>query len=378
MKLRTPAIDELLLAIHSVALAEDGWDKLISDVSLAVGASSASLVTMGHHPSVKPSSSLLELDPALVKRYADHWGQQDAWYLGAVRTGRIGVGLVNVDSQLIDYAEFKRTAFRNEYLRPLNIDRMMGIYLAGPTPRNSMVAMTFYRGKGRECFSAEKVELLHAIAPHLTLASENYWAAQSLRALLQANDFALDTLTSAVFGIDSRGVVRLTNQAADDLLRLRRWVEVSQGVLRPTRNVIDADALAKALAGASAGGSFRRVVSDAPTGTRAIISGAPCPRTQALWHPGCITALVWINVLAPAGDATLDLVKLFRLTPAERRLVDRMVAGDGLREAAQHLSISFHTARSQIKSVFAKTGFRSQAALLTFVTQLSVVHIPAR
>jgi DNA-binding CsgD family transcriptional regulator len=63
---------------------------------------------------------------------------------------------------------------------------------------------------------------------------------------------------------------------------------------------------------------------------------------------------------------------------AERRLVGRLIAGDDLREAALSLHVSLHTARTQLKSIFGKTGRRTQAALLTFVTRLSALRTPRR
>lgn len=55
---------------------------------------------------------------------------------------------------------------------------------------------------------------------------------------------------------------------------------------------------------------------------------------------------------------------MFDLTPAESRLVLRLVAGDSLRSAAQALGIGYETARTTLKSVFHKTGTRRQAELV--------------
>ena len=64
---------------------------------------------------------------------------------------------------------------------------------------------------------------------------------------------------------------------------------------------------------------------------------------------------------------TAFLKERFGLTPAEARLVLRIVAGDSLRSSAAALGIGYETARTTLKSVFHKTGTRRQAELVIVV-----------
>ena len=57
----------------------------------------------------------------------------------------------------------------------------------------------------------------------------------------------------------------------------------------------------------------------------------------------------------------------FGLTPAQSRLVLRLVAGDTLRFSAAALGIGYETARTTLKSVFRKTGTHRQAELVTMI-----------
>ena len=54
----------------------------------------------------------------------------------------------------------------------------------------------------------------------------------------------------------------------------------------------------------------------------------------------------------------------FSFTPAEAKLVDRLVAGKSLRQAAHELKITYETARTTLKSIFHKTGTHRQAELI--------------
>ena len=57
----------------------------------------------------------------------------------------------------------------------------------------------------------------------------------------------------------------------------------------------------------------------------------------------------------------------FGLTPAQSRLVLRLVAGDLLRLSAAALGIGYETARATLKAVFHKTGTCRQAELVIVI-----------
>jgi DNA-binding CsgD family transcriptional regulator len=57
----------------------------------------------------------------------------------------------------------------------------------------------------------------------------------------------------------------------------------------------------------------------------------------------------------------------FDLTPAEARLVARLMTGESLRSCATAVGIKYETLRGQLKSVFQKTKTHRQAELVTVV-----------
>jgi DNA-binding CsgD family transcriptional regulator len=83
-------------------------------------------------------------------------------------------------------------------------------------------------------------------------------------------------------------------------------------------------------------------------------------------------ALVLITDLAtPALALPERIAAVLELTAAEGRLVAQLIAGRELASAAERLDISIHTARSQIKSVFAKTGTHRQAELVALAGRIN-------
>jgi DNA-binding CsgD family transcriptional regulator len=62
----------------------------------------------------------------------------------------------------------------------------------------------------------------------------------------------------------------------------------------------------------------------------------------------------------------------YGLTPSETRLALALLEGQSLRAAAAATAISYQTARSQLKQIFAKTGTRRQAELVRALLAASV------
>ncbi len=77
----------------------------------------------------------------------------------------------------------------------------------------------------------------------------------------------------------------------------------------------------------------------------------------------CCTLFVAAHELGHRVSQPL-LRSLFGLSPAEARLASLLVAGKSLENAAKELNISRHTARAQLKSIFARTGTNRQPDLV--------------
>lgn len=77
---------------------------------------------------------------------------------------------------------------------------------------------------------------------------------------------------------------------------------------------------------------------------------------------------------SPAGcDA---LLARHALTPAERRVVGAILAGHSVSDIAQGAGLSRETIRSQLKSIYAKTGVNTQAGLVRLLGSLSEITRP--
>lgn len=89
---------------------------------------------------------------------------------------------------------------------------------------------------------------------------------------------------------------------------------------------------------------------------------------------GEISAAIWIlNTEAPALPSEELLQTLFLLSPAEARLAIGLLKGLSAAECAQQSGVGVATIRSQLHSIFSKTGVRRQAQLVALLSKVPVL-----
>jgi DNA-binding CsgD family transcriptional regulator len=89
---------------------------------------------------------------------------------------------------------------------------------------------------------------------------------------------------------------------------------------------------------------------------------------------GSKPVLILVDVERAAGRSTHLFGQLFRLTKAEVKLAARLADGHSLDAIAGELTIGIETARSQLRSVFAKTRTRRQAELVALLGRVALLQ----
>jgi DNA-binding CsgD family transcriptional regulator len=88
--------------------------------------------------------------------------------------------------------------------------------------------------------------------------------------------------------------------------------------------------------------------------------------------------VVFLLIVDPTAKQRtgLDLLaQSYRLTPSEARLAEAMLAGGGLRQAADLAGMTYETARWYLKLLFQKTGTRRQAELVALLIAETVAPL---
>ena len=87
-------------------------------------------------------------------------------------------------------------------------------------------------------------------------------------------------------------------------------------------------------------------------------------------------AAIWIlNTVSPGLPSEELLAALFGLSRAEARLALGLLMGRSAAEYARHAGVGMATIRSQLHSIFSKTGVRRQAQLVALLSKVPVLQI---
>jgi DNA-binding CsgD family transcriptional regulator len=79
-------------------------------------------------------------------------------------------------------------------------------------------------------------------------------------------------------------------------------------------------------------------------------------------------SIIFITSLVPNSSPAPELLQaLFDLTPAEARLASQLTTGKSVEQIALSSRLSLNTIRTQLKSVFSKTGVQRQAELVSLL-----------
>jgi DNA-binding CsgD family transcriptional regulator len=372
-----PSLDiaELILSIHSASLSPHGWQAVMRELMQSLGGHCALIHGVHLRPDApKPWALLEEFDPCLWHDFATYWVDQDAWRLGAQRSGRFYTGCVSVGEQLVDRREFVSSAYYNELLKRGNLDRLLSVLLLAPSPRNDVLSvLCLYRGIGKTPFSSTEVAMLSSLAPHLVVAARNFFQAESLRLLDTVRRDAIDAVSAALLAIDCAGHLVFANRSGEELLQQGMLLRLVGGLVCPGKTVADAAAVAKALAELRRGLGTTLLLTDALTNAETVLTFAPA--TQSVLT-GRIAGLIWSIPTGADTGPVQQIARLFELTAAEQRLLRQLADGDDLCEAAASLQLSIHTAHNQLQSIFRKTGRGTQAQLLQLVSRMAAIAPP--
>ena len=228
------------------------------------------------------------------------------------------------------------------------------------------------RGADDPAFDAEAINLLRSLTEPMKRCLGIYHHFVGLERRSQVFGAALETSNIAVLLVDYEGTVLLSNAVADELLARGDGLRVHHGKLRAhspgetTRLLEQVRANAAEQSARSDWSKFSPlpVYRDEQFLPLTVIV-RPGPAFYPLKEPLRRTAMLIIR--DPGRQALISastLGQLFGLSPAEALLASELAAGANLDEASTSLGITRNTVRSQLQSIFQKTGTNRQVELV--------------
>jgi DNA-binding CsgD family transcriptional regulator len=360
MRLSVEQFSELVASVHEAAAAPDRWPSALSIAVRHFGASSAALLDIAQGTDDLLAFSAVGKDPATQKLYAENYFSIDPTW---------GVCLAAPHFQsLTAYENFpRRTRDRNEYFdfcRSRDIGDVIGVSTSPFAGQRALISLQ--RPVTAEPFGHEEKTFLNLLAPHLERAKRvETRLTEALRANLDLGA-AFDQLAAAVFIVDGRARVRHQNASATSMLKRYRGIRGRDGRLSfadPQTNAAVGLALKQAV--------NRRGRAQVLALPREIEEGgeiliAPLHPEHALASAWEIPLALVAIMLSPRDTESiaLRLQQLYRLSGAESGIVAALAMGDTVEHIARARRVSEATLRSQLRSIFNKTGTSRQADLV--------------
>ena len=375
----------LLDRVYDAAAGFCGWDGVLSDLARLLGGSAAVLSVVG--PNCPGRVVQVGVDPACMARYLErHAGRNEL----EARSAALPVGAVVTDGCLMPKAEFLRTAFYAECLRPQGFHSLL-ILRAARGALGAVTNVCVLRSAGEGGFGAEEVALLSRLAPHLRRAVAVHTRLAEAEGERRALAEALERLPRAAFLVDGAAAARHANAAGAALLAERDGglrADAGEGgalrAARPEETALLRRLVAAAVPGRGAGRPPAGghvclprppprpplVATAAPLGAAAIAASGLDGAAGLPPEPMALLLVADPEAKSPGPPPAL-LRDAFGLTRAEAEVAARAASGDGVPALAASLAISPGTARLHLHRVFEKTGARRQAELAAVLGRLA-------
>jgi DNA-binding CsgD family transcriptional regulator/PAS domain-containing protein len=276
----------------------------------------------------------------------------------------------------ISYEQLLGSRYYNELLKLDDILDILAINIAfGGTYIGSL---KIARRDTSEPFGLMEKSLVMRLYPHLKVALEIYERSHRQHIENRAYIKAIDQLAFGVIILNERGHVVRVNETASDLMEAGQLLRVVGNILH-AGNPADERRLADAVQAI--------LTSKMPVGGTAaslkLAGKNPDPALYMLLKPiqndqageGAMGLAIFLSTGKPQRNVAIDTcAALYGISRAEVALLTELVEGESIFAASTTLGISEHTARAQLRSIFAKTDTHRQADLFRLVlTSLAII-----
>lgn len=363
----------LIGPIYDAALNPDLWNDVFLGISDAMGAGAAGIFAWDSANNRMAFDAEVRVDPATAAAYRDYYYALDPW---ARRLAALPGGTVQTSDRLVPLASIAKSEFYNDFVVPMGTGSICACTVENTSSVKVMASVI--RPLGRPEFGDTELRLAQMLIPHLRRAVGIFRHRNDIEYQIGVGKEVqrLASLATIVIGTDSN-VVSVSDSARQIVNRGDGLRLSSRGIggLVPSETT-RLQALVRAVITTSEGGGIH------PGGVVMLRRSTPKARpysvsVSALRLPsnpyGSNRAAAVLFIGDPDHVAMVgrsEVARLYGLTGAELRLAEAMASGLSLADAAEKFHVTVATARTQLKSIFHKTGCRRQAELVRLMLSI--------
>jgi DNA-binding CsgD family transcriptional regulator len=289
----------------------------------------------------------------------------------------------------IDESFVRNNEFFQDYSLRFGRRYLITTGLAQDGPSTTIIAMM--RSPAQGPFSPHHAALLETLRPHLVRVTHLRRRFEQLRLDAALGQDLLDTMHVCFFVVDAEARILHMSQADDAMLRQGDPLRSVSGRLAAaghaqTASLVRLIKQATGQQGVARGGSM--IVDGSPMmhhgthhgthhPTRPGLTVMPLSRRMTRFDtPEIPLALVTISSPEKHARPNRQLREMFGLTAAEAELAAAVAAGKRLDDIAEERGVRITTVRTQMRSIYSKTGTNRQAELVQMIARLPVSWHP--
>jgi DNA-binding CsgD family transcriptional regulator len=309
-------------------------------------------------------------EPEFTQLYIDKYAKLNPMFPGALF---FNVEEVHQLIEIIPREEVRRTRFCIEWMAPQEIiDDMFAILEKSAT---SCSLFQVIRRRRDGVVDDDARERLALLAPHIrrSVLIGKIIDLKKVEAAALAD--SLDTLSAGMFMVDASGRIVHANASGHSMLaeaKVLRSVGGHLGAIDSLANQALLESFAATESGDPALGRKGIAVPLKARDDERYVANV-LPLTSGTRRKAGISysavATVFVHKAALELSPPEAIVKEFKLTPAELRVLFAIVEIGGVHESAEALGISEATARTHLRHLFEKTGTSRQAELIKLVAK---------
>lgn len=360
--------EDVIHQLYRMAGRMEALPQMAGIVARRLGVSAARIGLLPEPATGNPLFLDYNLDPACVASYLEHWAAQDLWFQGyQALVARRGRPVMAIHQDLIDPHAFHRSAFYNEFVVPQGLSSVgvvdLDLWSHGVS---TGCTVAFHTHAGGKELQAEDFAAVQPVLAHLQ---------QAVRLTLDIERARLQH-AALVQGMEALGLCIVLLSSAERVLHMSTdFLPTAQGTLS-----ISGDRLCARESGLrqELQAAIRNAARLAGTGSVVAVRRAngmlplllkvhPLPETEAGRSHGARVVLQLHDPARRREPAWAALGRQFGLTPAELRLVRALFDHQTVPDYCERQRITQATARTQLHSVFRKTGTRRQSELMALL-----------
>jgi len=357
-------LDGLLACLYEGISSPNGMQSFVEALIRAFPLRAAMLITRNAETHEMRSIWMVGMNHAWTERYALEFSGEDmlAHHIATAPIARFYASNLDVTTE----EQLRKTRFYREWLAPQDIAYAAGAIVLREGPWQTQ--MFLQRGSQEAPFSREELDLFDRLVPHVQRALQLRERMTELELGFESLRNGLDLLSMAALLFDERGQVTHQNLRAKTLLANNRFARVRDGHFQVADEELSRRLhfeIGSAIQ-ASRGSSLPlHEVMRLPRGEQRplMLMLAPLGSRGAY---GAALLFVFDPEIVP-GPAPERVRQLFSLSEAEAALAIALTRGETLEETATSRGVSLNTIKTQLRSVFAKTGTSRQAELVSLL-----------